>query len=105
MSQYVRLSDFGTSVPRVVVFDGVPTSTSDDWAAATTRDSTSCKPKAIPRAVRVLENAVYMHIRAIRTLGRTTINTTEIASALEVSLSDVESTLRSLEKKGVKVLR
>jgi len=52
-----------------------------------------------------IENAVYGHIRAIRALGRTRIDTSEIANALGISISQVHKTLESLKKKGVRLAR
>jgi len=49
-------------------------------------------------------NAVYGYIRAIRALGRTEINTSEIAEALSLSVSDVNRAISSLKRRGVKVL-
>jgi uncharacterized membrane protein len=51
-----------------------------------------------------IERAVYAHIRAMRTLGKKTINTAEIAEALSLSLGEVHGALGALKKKGVKVL-
>jgi hypothetical protein len=48
-------------------------------------------------------DAVFGYIQAVRALGRTTINTIEVARALNLSPSDVERTLSSLSKKGVKI--
>jgi len=53
---------------------------------------------------RNIENAVYAHIRAMRELGKTQLNTAEIAEALGLSVTEVDSTLAALKKKGVKVL-
>ncbi len=50
-----------------------------------------------------LEKAVYTYIRAIRALGRTRANTSEIANALGITISEVGSTLAALRKKGVKL--
>jgi hypothetical protein len=52
-----------------------------------------------------IESAVYAHIQAVRALGRTTINTTEVARALGLSLADVERTLSALRRRGVKTSR
>ena len=52
---------------------------------------------------RQIENAVYAYIQAIRTLGRTQVNTLEIAKGLNLTAAVVEKTLAALEKKGVKV--
>lgn len=48
-------------------------------------------------------DAVFGYIQAVRALGRTTINTLDVARALSLSPSDVERTLSSLAKKGVKI--
>ena len=49
-----------------------------------------------------VEAAVYGHIRAMRALGRTKLNTDEIAAALGLSVNQVNQTLGALKKKGVK---
>jgi DNA-binding MarR family transcriptional regulator len=51
-----------------------------------------------------VQNAVYAHIRAIRALGRTKINTAEVADALLLSVGEVNRAISSLKGKGVKVL-
>ena len=53
---------------------------------------------------RKIENAVYAHIQAVRTLGRTKIDTNEIAEALSIPVSQVNAALAALKHKGVKVL-
>jgi len=49
-----------------------------------------------------LERAAYAYVRALRALGRTEVTTAEIASALRVSVAEVDATLAALTKKGVK---
>jgi DNA-binding MarR family transcriptional regulator len=56
------------------------------------------------RASKSIQNAVYAHIRAIRALGRTEINTSEIADALSLPVAEVNRAISSLKKKGVKAL-
>lgn len=51
-----------------------------------------------------IEKAVYAHIKAIRTLGRTSINTAEIAQALSIPMPDVTRAVSNLRDKGVKPL-
>ncbi len=51
-----------------------------------------------------VENAIYAHIRAIRALGRDTINTIEIAEALSLTVPEVNRAISALEKRGVKIL-
>lgn len=51
------------------------------------------------------ESAVYAHIRALRVLGRTRINTAEISQALNLSLKTVERAVEKLTQKGVKIIR
>jgi len=56
------------------------------------------------RAAKSIENAVYAHIRAIRALGRTTINTNDIAAALSLPVAEVNHAISSLKRKGVRAL-
>jgi predicted transcriptional regulator len=56
------------------------------------------------RANKSIENAIYAHIQAIRSLGRTAINTAEIAEALSLPVSTVNRAISALKKKGVKVM-
>lgn len=49
-----------------------------------------------------IETAVYSHIKAMRALGRTSLNTTEIARALSISRKDVERAVPNLRDKGVR---
>ena len=49
-----------------------------------------------------IKNAVYTYIRAIRTLGRKELNTSEIADALSIPVEEVNRVVVSLKKKGVK---
>lgn len=78
-------------------------------------DSTAREQFAVPvsnnprvrlstRSSKSVRNAVYAHIRAIRVLGRTKINTAEVADALSLSVAEVNHAILSLEEKGVKVL-
>jgi len=55
------------------------------------------------RGSKSVESAVYAYIRAIRTLGRTTVNTIEIAAALSIPVSKVNAALDALRRKGVRV--
>jgi hypothetical protein len=48
------------------------------------------------------ESAVFAYIQAMRAMGRTKLNTADIAQALGCKPSDVEQTLASLRPKGVK---
>jgi hypothetical protein len=59
--------------------------------------------KALEAHKQEIANAIYWHIRAIRAMGRETVNTIEIAKALGLSHADVEFAISALEEKGVKV--
>jgi hypothetical protein len=48
-----------------------------------------------------IERAVYSHIRAMRTLGKTKINTSDIADALSLDVRDVNGVIGKLTRKGV----
>lgn len=52
-----------------------------------------------------IEKAVYGHIRALRALGRDTVNTVEIAQALGISVKEVDASIANLRAKGVKPAR
>jgi hypothetical protein len=49
-----------------------------------------------------IERAVYAHIRAMRTLGRTKTNTSEIAHALSLGVDEVNRAVAKLRVKGVR---
>jgi len=50
-----------------------------------------------------IEKAVYAHIRAVRALGRTQINTSDVADALSLPVSEINHAIVRLRKKGVRV--
>jgi hypothetical protein len=56
------------------------------------------------RANKNVENAIYTYMRAVRALGRTKIDTGDVANALSLPLDQVNGALSSLKKKGVKTL-
>ena len=49
--------------------------------------------------------AVYAYIRALRSVGRTTVSVDEIAEALTLSAATVYAALRALRNRGVKLQR
>jgi hypothetical protein len=51
-----------------------------------------------------IESAVYGHIRAVRALGRTTVDSHGIARALGLSPAAVTQALQNLADKGVKIV-
>jgi hypothetical protein len=74
---------------------------------STTGDSIAIDATQVNRAERItrnIENAIYAYIQAVRALGHTTVNTSQIAEALSLPLTVVEQALESLKKKGVKKL-
>lgn len=64
--------------------------------------STSAPKKTAASFDKAVENAVYGYIRAIRALGRTDVNTAEIAKALAIPLKQVDLAASKLRNKGVK---
>ena len=50
-----------------------------------------------------LSSAVYGHIRAMRSLGHTSVKTDQIAKALDLPLEAVDRAVRSMQNKGVKI--
>lgn len=77
---------------------------------STSREQFQVQVDDIPRARRPtrasknIQNAVYAYIRAIRALGRTEINTSEVADALSLPVAEVNRAISSLKKKGVRAL-
>lgn len=49
-----------------------------------------------------IETAVYTYVRALRTLGKTQVNTAEIARALGVPVSSVDRVLSKLSERGIR---
>jgi hypothetical protein len=60
---------------------------------------TGPRPK---RGEKTIETAVYTYIQALRSLGKTQVNTAEIATALGVPVSSVARVLPKLSEKGVR---
>ena len=64
--------------------------------------SPSPSPGPPPESKRQIQLAILTHIQAIRALGRTEINTQDIADALCISVQVVNDTLEVLKKQGVR---
>jgi hypothetical protein len=73
-------------------------------AATGTSISITASPSPISLHVskKQLRPAILAHIQAIRALGRTEINTQEIADALCISVHEVNDTVEVLTKQGVR---
>ena len=56
----------------------------------------------ISKSAAEVQKAVYAHIQALRALGRTNVNTVEVARALSLPLTLVDAAVESLKTKGVK---
>lgn len=56
------------------------------------------------RAARTLE-AVHNYIFALKSLGKTRVNTREIATALELPRALVEQAIKELREEGVKLIK
>jgi hypothetical protein len=81
---------------------GTSTSTSSNHATFSVPHHAAAAPsKSASR--KELEAAVYNYIRAVRALGRDTIDLIDIAKALSLSINEVQSTLPALKEKGVKI--
>lgn len=65
------------------------------------KSSGSTKPSE--ERLKSIDKAVYAHLRAMRTLGRTSANTSQIAKALSLPASEVERAVGRLKSRGVKV--
>ena len=59
-------------------------------------------PPAMARLPKHIERAVYSYIQAKRALGETTVNTADIARALDIPLHIVELAIIHLQPKGIR---
>src|SRR4051812_44712430 len=57
----------------------------------------------VAKADSEVEKAVYAHIQAVRALGRDTITTVEIATALSIPQEAVIAAVHRLRSKGVRI--
>ena len=71
-------------------------------ASGTSGDIMASPSPEPPLSKKKLRLAILAHIKAMRTLGRTEINTQEIADALSISVQEVNNTLEALRKHGVR---
>jgi hypothetical protein len=91
-----------TSAGRVYVLPR-PTQFSTTSGVTTIRAAVPFSKRRSRELIAGIEKAVYSHIRAKRALGRSTINTTEIAAALGIPVHQVNVAIRNLTSKGVRI--
>lgn len=60
-------------------------------------------PSTSAEHISKIEDAVFSHIQALRSLGNRRVNTMEIAEALGIPHRNVESVIRRLIQRGVKL--
>ncbi len=52
-----------------------------------------------------IEGAVYAYIRAVRALGKTSVNSVDISRALSLPLGNVEQAIQGLRGNGVRIIK
>lgn len=107
MNQAVRERNASPAGHSRITIDSAPATTSGATTTLTMPSGTLTPgPVGVAggHSNKSVENAVYAHIRAVRALGRTQINTTEIASALGLPVATVDETIEALRKKGIKLV-
>ena len=67
-------------------------------------DLDSARQPSDDQLVEAVRNAVYLHIQAIRSMGRTTIHTAEIADSLGLPRIYVDAAINSLRPRGVRAI-
>lgn len=77
-------------------------SSSSTSSSGTTRSYDFGVAKTAPQLNAAVYDAVYAYIQAVRTLGRTTINTEEIAKALSLANAEVERVVEGMKNRGVR---
>ena len=85
---------------------GTPTITSTTSSTAAVGGVSVAVPSTVlpQRSLSDIENAVFAHIQAVRTLGRSQINTDEIAQGLSIPQASVIAAIARLRDKGVRVI-
>jgi hypothetical protein len=91
-------SIYVSSVSATGAMVGANSTTSFPQTSVAESHKASVRPKHDDK----IERAVYSHIQAVRTLGRTKINTSDIADALSLNVSDVNRAVTKLRAKGVR---
>ena len=101
---HIGSSDATTGHARLVRTRDNATATSTTVSAPSgpaTHTRTRAQKRSAPDEI---ERAVFAHIQAVRALGRTRINTADIALALGLPTKSVERAVAKLKDKGVKVI-
>lgn len=80
------------------IFSSTATSVSSDIQTVPARGQRTRRRK------QDIESAIYSHVRALRALGRTRVNTAEIAKALDLPIHVVDEIVAKLTRKGVKIV-
>jgi len=93
-------------MPRKINLEKTP---AENWLTTVSSSSnTSSNIIISPSAARYsvpkkqMQHAILAHIKAVRVLGRTEINTQEIANSLNISVKEVNDTIDALKKQGVR---
>ena len=84
------------------IYPILPTSTSASRSQVETSSSPFQPTGKLSKKEKKIEAAVYSHIKAIRALGRTVINTVEIDESLSLPIEDVNRIVSRLKEKGVR---
>src|SRR5271163_1479133 len=96
-----------TSTPLFLLLDSVPSTAGDapNVASGVSYGHSGRQKKRSGRMrQRAINAAVFAHVRAIRSLGRTKISNVEISDALSLPIAEVDLAIRALKTKGMKVL-
>ena len=80
---------------------GIPAATSHPANLGINLDLSS---EASEQLAQAIQNAVYLHIQAVRAMGRTTIHTAEIAESLGLPRGYVDEAIESLQSRGVRAI-
>jgi hypothetical protein len=106
MNQILKGATAATGARKITI-DQQPTTSTATMTTLSSEQFTMGSIRAAKRAdlypARKIESAVYAHIQAMRALGKTRINTVDIAKALGLPLAEVEKTIFALRQKGVKI--
>jgi hypothetical protein len=82
----------------------VPSRHADTTSTSTAPEFPKVRRVPARRVSKSVDGAVFSYIKAVRALGRTRINTADIAVALRLPMREVDRAVGRLAGKGVKII-
>ncbi len=97
-----------TQTPLTTVGSGSSEQVSISLSGTSSSDSQVVRDTGYRRPTRPkndIEGAVFAYIKAVRALGKTSVNSVDISRALALPLGEVEQAIQGLRGKGVRIIK